>query len=95
MHPLEDNSFKRLPVITSTLNDVFALSATGRVWVVGSGGLIVYSDDGGKTWETTSTVLSQTAKPDLEMATSELSNWHLAGNYRDRLLKMAAGIRIS
>lgn len=49
-YPIERNAFKRLPVITSDLNAVFALPGTDKVWAVGDGGMIVYSDNGGKTW---------------------------------------------
>jgi KAP family P-loop domain/Photosynthesis system II assembly factor YCF48 len=52
--PIEKNAFKRLPAIGGTLKDVFVLpSAKGGntlIWTVGSGGLILHSVDGGKTW---------------------------------------------
>jgi len=40
-YPLERNAFKRLPVITSNLNDVFALPNSEKVWAVGDEGMIV------------------------------------------------------
>ncbi len=49
LHPLERNAFRRT-VIGGNLNDVFALPDSKRVWAVGDGGLIVHSDDGGRTW---------------------------------------------
>ncbi len=49
-YPIERNTFKRLPVIISGLNDVFALPNSKKVWAVGSDGVIVHSEDGGETW---------------------------------------------
>lgn len=49
-YPIERNAFKRLPVITSNLNDVFALPNSEKVWAVGDEGMIVHSEDGGETW---------------------------------------------
>ncbi|MDC8445885.1 MAG: hypothetical protein LV471_08195, partial [Nitrosomonas sp.] len=49
LYPYERNAFKRLPVIRSELNDVFALGE--RVWAVGEDGLIIHSRDGGVTWQ--------------------------------------------
>ncbi len=49
-YPLERNAFKRLPVITSDLNDVFALPNSEKVWAVGDEGIFVHSEDGGETW---------------------------------------------
>ncbi len=49
LYPLERNAFRRT-VIGGDLNDVFALPDSNRVWAVGNGGLIVHSDDGGRTW---------------------------------------------
>lgn len=48
-YPIEQNVFKRVTAINAHLQAVFALDQ--RVWVVGDQGLIVHSDDGGKTWE--------------------------------------------
>ena len=50
-HPIERNAFTRLAAVSHTLNHVFALPDGKNVWAVGSGGLIVHSADGGKTWE--------------------------------------------
>ena len=47
--PIERNAFKRLPVITGTLNDVFVLPS-GEIWAVGDDGMIVHSPDGGESW---------------------------------------------
>lgn len=49
-YPIEYDAFKRLPVLTSDLYAVFALPDTNKVWAVGSGGLIIHSDDSGQTW---------------------------------------------
>ncbi len=40
-YPLERNAFKRLPVVTSNLNDVFALPNSEKVWAVRDEGMIV------------------------------------------------------
>ncbi|MDO9312654.1 MAG: hypothetical protein Q7T85_13350, partial [Nitrosomonas sp.] len=48
-YPIEQNAFKRVTVINADLQAVFALGP--RVWAVGDRGLIVHSEDGGKTWE--------------------------------------------
>ncbi|MGH8536010.1 MAG: YCF48-related protein [Gammaproteobacteria bacterium] len=49
--PIEENAFRRLPVIGGGLSGVFALKGTEHVWAVGYGGLIVHSTDAGETWE--------------------------------------------
>jgi len=50
-YPIEKNAFARLPVVSyGSLTDVFALPNSEKVWVAGQGGLIAYSDDGGKSW---------------------------------------------
>ncbi|MGH7496475.1 MAG: YCF48-related protein [bacterium] len=49
-YPIETNAFKRLPIITSNLSDVFPLPNSEKVWAVGDEGLIVHSEDGGQTW---------------------------------------------
>ena len=49
--PIEENAFRRLPVITGDLHGVFAVKGTDHVWAVGDGGLIVHSADGGESWE--------------------------------------------
>ena len=48
-YPVEHNAFKRVTIISADLNAVFALDQ--RAWAVGDLGLIVHSEDGGKTWE--------------------------------------------
>lgn len=49
-HPLESNPTLRLPAIQGNLRGVHALADGQRVWVVGEGGLILHSADGGATW---------------------------------------------
>jgi len=48
--PLEQNAFKRLPATTGPLNGVHALRKSEHVWVVGDGGLLLHSADGGQSW---------------------------------------------
>ena len=48
-YPLERNSFKRR-IVRGDLNAVFALPNAQKLWAVGSGGLILHSDDDGLTW---------------------------------------------
>jgi hypothetical protein len=50
LYPIERNAFRRLPVITSGINDIFVVPDTKRLWIVGNGGLLAYSDDGGEHW---------------------------------------------
>ena len=50
-YPLERNAFLRLPVLTSDINDVFALPGGDHVWAVGDGGLILYSPNAGRCWQ--------------------------------------------
>ncbi len=50
-HPIERNAFKRLPTITSSINDIFVVPETKRLWIAGNGGLLAYSDDGGVYWK--------------------------------------------
>ena len=49
-YPLERNAFKRV-VVRGDLNAVQALPDGSQLWVVGSGGLILHSADGGATWK--------------------------------------------
>ncbi|MDT4290026.1 YCF48-related protein [Methylomonas sp. MO1] len=50
-YPVERNAFRRLPAIAGNLNDL-AVSEDGQhIWVVGDGGLIVFSEDGGVSWQ--------------------------------------------
>ncbi len=49
-YPLESNPVLRLPAIQGNLRGVHAL-ADGKVWVVGEGGLILHSGDGGHVWQ--------------------------------------------
>ncbi|MGH1487682.1 MAG: YCF48-related protein [Cellvibrionaceae bacterium] len=49
-YPQEKNAFMRLPAISGNLNDI-AVSADGnKLWAVGNGAFIIYSEDAGKTW---------------------------------------------
>jgi photosystem II stability/assembly factor-like uncharacterized protein len=48
-YPLESNPVLRLPAIQGNLRGVHALE-DGKVWVVGEGGLILHSADGGRDW---------------------------------------------
>lgn len=50
-HPIERNAFKRLSTITSSINDIFVVPETKRLWIAGDGGLLAYSDNGGVSWE--------------------------------------------
>ena len=49
-YPVERNAWKRLPAVAGNLRAVTVAPGTRRVWVVGDGGLIVHSPDGGATW---------------------------------------------
>lgn len=51
LYPIEQNAFKRLPVVTADLMDVFALPDTEIIWVIGKGAMILHSKDGGENWE--------------------------------------------
>lgn len=48
--PWETNAIQRLPIVIGNLNDVFVLPGSQRVWVVGDGGMILHSQDGGISW---------------------------------------------
>jgi len=50
LYPVEQNAFQRLPRIGGNLNDVFVTPDTGEIWAVGDKGLIVHSQDGGRSW---------------------------------------------
>ncbi|MEZ0123778.1 MAG: YCF48-related protein [Candidatus Reddybacter sp.] len=50
-YPFERNAFLRLPVLSSDINDVFALPGGEHVWAVGDGGLILYSPNAGRCWQ--------------------------------------------
>ena len=51
INPIEQNAFKRLPVITNDLIGVFALPDSDLIWAVGVDGMIIHSTDGGNSWE--------------------------------------------
>ena len=50
VYPVEWNAPERLPRVDGDLWDVTVQPGTGRVWVVGEGGLVLVSDDDGMTW---------------------------------------------
>lgn len=49
-YPVERNAHWRLAVIDGDLRAVRVASASGALWVAGSGGLILHSADGGRSW---------------------------------------------
>ncbi len=77
-YPREANAFKRLPVIPSSLNDLYAAPDGLKLWAVGNKGLIVHSADGGKTW-TQQNKQAQTTKqesqPPAKAASRASSRW--------------------
>jgi len=66
-YPVETNAFLRLPVI-SGVNDSFILPDGEHIWMVGKSGLILYSDNGGLSWQ------RQTISPQQDSKSSE-SSW--------------------
>jgi len=48
---LEHNAHKRLPEIKCDLNAVYSLPNTNHIWAAGNLGMMVHSDNGGRTWE--------------------------------------------
>ena len=52
-YPVERNAMQRLPISKGELTAVFARRGTSDVWFAGSGGLVVHSRDGGRTWQST------------------------------------------
>lgn len=53
LYPVERNALRRVALVPGSLHAVFALSGTSLVWVVGDGGLVARSADGGRTWAST------------------------------------------
>jgi photosystem II stability/assembly factor-like uncharacterized protein len=51
IYPVEQNVLQRLPQITVNLKDVTIIPKTDHVWVVGDAGLILHSQDEGRTWQ--------------------------------------------
>ncbi len=49
LYPIETNAAKRLPAIDADLNAV-AISSTGQIWVAGNGGLVIHSENSGRSW---------------------------------------------
>jgi hypothetical protein len=45
----EKNAFQRLAEISTSLNDVFALTNSQQIWAVGNAGFIIHSTDGGES----------------------------------------------
>ncbi|MDQ3686216.1 MAG: P-loop NTPase fold protein, partial [Acidobacteriota bacterium] len=50
LFPREQNAHRRLPEIQCDLNAIHALPGGEKLWAVGNRGLIVHSDDGGRSW---------------------------------------------
>jgi hypothetical protein len=50
-HPIETNAIRRLTFISSNIQDIALVPNTNTLWIVGSGGLLASSEDGGLTWE--------------------------------------------
>lgn len=81
--PIEQNAFLRLARISGDLTDIAVIGS--HVWAVGQDGLIVASDDGGKSWRQQSW-LGQTGPAGLvtagldqtnsDVLGSVLANWH-------------------
>ena len=68
-HPLERNAFKRT-VVRGGLTAIHALPEGDHVWVVGGGGLILHSADGGRHWEQQRPVLPPVAGAPVRTARS-------------------------
>ena len=51
LSPIERNAFRRLPTVAADLNGIAVAPGTEAMWVVGDGGLIAFSPDGGRTWQ--------------------------------------------
>jgi photosystem II stability/assembly factor-like uncharacterized protein len=49
--PVELNATRRLPLVEGDLNAIAVAPGTRQVWMVGEGGLVLHSPDGGGTWE--------------------------------------------
>lgn len=49
--PVERNGFMRLPAVQGDIADVRALPDSETVWAVGEGGLIIGTNDGGRSWQ--------------------------------------------
>lgn len=52
--PIERNAFLRLPVIQGEIRDIYASAGSDIVLAVGERGLILRSDDSGRTWKRSS-----------------------------------------
>jgi photosystem II stability/assembly factor-like uncharacterized protein len=50
LYPVERSAFKRLSRIQGDLQALYVSNTSRKLWAAGSGGLIVHSPDGGKTW---------------------------------------------
>ena len=50
-YPVERNAFKRLSSINVSLRAIHVHADGQHIWVTGSGGAIVHSSDGGKSWQ--------------------------------------------
>jgi photosystem II stability/assembly factor-like uncharacterized protein len=66
LYPTETNAFTRLPSITTHLNDLeVKVGEDGQtnLWVVGDGGAILHSPDGGRCWEAQGTWAPKDTQP--------------------------------
>ncbi|HXI02660.1 MAG TPA: YCF48-related protein, partial [Candidatus Saccharimonadales bacterium] len=68
--PREVAAHRRLPFVTNDLYGVFALPGTHKVWAVGEAGLILRSDDEGRTWQGQLVPMAPTASPPNELNAS-------------------------
>ncbi|VAW61143.1 hypothetical protein MNBD_GAMMA08-272, partial [hydrothermal vent metagenome] len=74
-YPIEQNAFTRLPVITSSISDVFVLPDGKNIWIVGDNGLILHSSDGGKNWQQQSIGAATATQSIDQKQTSDNSSW--------------------
>ena len=61
--PIEENAFRRLPVITGDLHGVYALKGSKHAWAVAQGASILHSADSGESWEQQSDIDRGAAAP--------------------------------
>ena len=50
-YPLEANAIRRLTLIGADVRDITVAPGTNALWIVGHGGLLASSRDGGRTWQ--------------------------------------------
>jgi photosystem II stability/assembly factor-like uncharacterized protein len=51
---LEQNAMRRLPEIQGNILGIALVPGTSRLWICGTDGLLLFSEDGGRTWESPS-----------------------------------------